>query len=247
GTGDLIASSVAGSYDEMQFVDAAIAVHVSDLRRPSLEYRINVPTTTLANGLKIEDFHTRARHDGENITFFDSRMRALGGIIRLPTTEVDVNHAPYMAVLHIEDVDVGRLLKLLEQEGLSGSGSLSGQIPLAFYADHVVVDAAVLRNTTAGNLRYAPLTTEAPEQIDNIALKALEDFRYTVIKMELDYDREGNYVIKTRLEGQNPDLYDGYPIAFNLNITGTLPGLLRSSLLSGDFSGNVLKSINKNP
>jgi hypothetical protein len=105
----------------------------------------------------------------------------------------------------------------------------------------------MLRNTTAGTLRYDPLAANMSEQLDNIALKALQDFRYRVLQMELNYDPEGNYVIKTRLEGHNPAIYDGHPIAFNLNITGTLPGLLRSSLLSGDFSGNVLKSIRNNP
>ncbi|MDH3639720.1 MAG: YdbH domain-containing protein [Gammaproteobacteria bacterium] len=247
GTGRITASGVVGTYDEVRFADAKIVAHITDIIRPSLEYQVDVVTTRLANGLEIENFHTQVNHQGEILSYLESSMRALGGIIRLPAATLDVNRYPFTTVLSIDEVDLASLLALLEQEGLSGSGSLTGSIPLAFHADYFVIEKAELHSTTQGNLRYTPSEGKVSERIDNIALTALKDFRYQVMNMELDYDREGNYGIKTRLEGHNPDLYDGHPIAFNLNITGTLPGLLRSSLLSGDFSNQVLKSINKNP
>jgi hypothetical protein len=80
-------------------------------------------------------------------------------------------------------------------------------------------------------------------QLDNIALQALQDFHYDTLEMGLSYQAAGDYRISIRLNGRNPKLYEGYPIAFNLNLEGVLPELLRKSLLGGGFDEQVLKRV----
>ena len=54
---------------------------------------------------------------------------------------------------------------------------------------------------------------------------------------------DGAYRTQAKLEGNNPDLYDGYPIRFRLNINGQLPGLFRAALFSGDFNRHILEQL----
>ncbi len=244
GTGTLTVHSMTGTYEELEFSETDITAEIARLMHPELDYRIEIGAFTLANGLTGTRLQTRAHHEGDRLHFEGLRLHALGGVIAIPTASVDVNRYPYEIVLHVRDAELAAILALAGQESLSGSGTLTGTIPLTVHADYFVIEDAELHNDVSGNLSYKPMSANVAQTMDNIALRALEDFRYDVLNVRLDYDREGDYAIKARLEGHNPDLYDGHPIAFNLNITGTLPGLIRSSLISGDFTGEILRSIN---
>ena len=59
----------------------------------------------------------------------------------------------------------------------------------------------------------------------------------------LHYAADGAYRTQTLLEGSNPDFYSGYPIRFGLNINGTLPGLFRAAIFSGDFNRHILEQL----
>jgi hypothetical protein len=63
GIGDVIAERITGNYDEMRFAGAEISVHLADALRPVMDYRINIATITLANGVIVEDFHSRGHQD----------------------------------------------------------------------------------------------------------------------------------------------------------------------------------------
>ena len=56
-------------------------------------------------------------------------------------------------------------------------------------------------------------------------------------------DKSGSYLLKIRLIGSNPELYDGYPIDFTFNIDGNLPGIFKSLFLSGSFEEAIMKSV----
>ena len=45
------------------------------------------------------------------------------------------------------------------------------------------------------------------------------------------------------LAGSNPDLYDGYPIALNMNIGGMLPEAFEVLFMTGDFTEAILNRI----
>jgi Dicarboxylate transport len=66
---------------------------------------------------------------------------------------------------------------------------------------------------------------------------------YQRLAAGLDYLADGRYRLRLRLEGHNPELYQGHPIDFNLNVNGELPGLLQGALLSGDFNTYLLKQL----
>ena len=61
-------------------------------------------------------------------------------------------------------------------------------------------------------------------------LQALENFRYDALKITLDGRTDGATAIGLHLKGANPDLHDGHPVEFNLNLEGNLASLIQTNL-----------------
>ncbi|MEM6903842.1 MAG: YdbH domain-containing protein, partial [Pseudomonadota bacterium] len=63
-----------------------------------------------------------------------------------------------------------------------------------------------------------------------LAFNVLEDFRYDTLELELSGAFGGEQQAVLRLAGRNPDIYDGYPVNLNINLSGTLDAIARRSL-----------------
>jgi len=112
-------------------------------------------------------------------------------------------------------------------------------LPLGRGDGGVEIDDGQLSSPGVGSIRYAP-TLSLP---DNPGLQVLRNFRFEKLAMHLWYASDGAYRTQVKLDGNNPDVYDGYPVRLGLNINGKLPGLFRSALLSGDFSRHILEQL----
>jgi len=96
-------------------------------------------------------------------------------------------------------------------------------------------------STGPGVLNY---TAADPATVaGNIGLQALENFQYEALDGTINYSSEGEYSILVHLTGNNPELYDGYPIELNLNIGGVLPDLFEVLFLTGDFEESILNQL----
>lgn len=157
-----------------------------------------------------------------------------GGVLRARPFALDLEAVSGTPVLEAENVDLGRLLMLLPVDGLSGTGSLSGVLPLRLEGDSVSVTAGRLAATAPGRLSYDPADPPSflagGEQGTDLLLRVVTDFRYSSLDMTLDGTAGGEMAVKLAVSGSNPDFYDGYPVALTLNVTGALDTVLRRSL-----------------
>ncbi len=166
----------------------------------------------------------------------DGRLSAAEVGLKLPASPGQIS---WQIPLDVRGIDLERLLALLDVPGLSGSGRLSGQLPLVWIPAGVEIRHGQLSSTGGGQLRYASTVPVA----DNPGLQALRDFRYSQLGLDLDYRAKGQYLLNMRLDGNNPEFYSGHPIAFRLKLDGALPGLFKGALLSGDFDAYILKQL----
>jgi hypothetical protein len=85
-----------------------------------------------------------------------------------------------------------------------------------------------------GVLKYEP--EETPESFSAagesmaLALTALRNFHYKSLKLEIDRDTAGEMQVTIRIDGNNPELYGGYPVNFNLGLNGKLDQILTRGL-----------------
>lgn len=165
----------------------------------------------------------------------------LGGTLRVNDLFLDPQEAEHSFDVHLESLKLEQLLKL--ESGVTGSGILDAQLPVVVSKEGISMDnGQVIGRAPGGVIRYEGELPKAALDSNpqlGLALNALKNFHYAVLNMKTTYTQSGKLTLQTRLEGKNPDLTNGRPIHFNLNITEDIPALLKSLQLSQDISDKL--------
>jgi len=157
----------------------------------------------------------RARFAGGRVTAAD---------VRVPLQSGD----PVSMVLDVDGVDAARLAQVTELDGLTATGSLSGRLPLVWdQVEGLSLRGARLAATmTGGTVRYrpdnpVPALQDAGEEV-SLLMRAVRNLVYEQFEIEADGRPGEPFDIKLRVRGANPDLFDGYPVALNVSLSGRL-------------------------
>ncbi len=155
-----------------------------------------------------------------------------GGSIVLSSGVIEPGTTTQDLVLDVEAVDLGALISLLSLDGVSGSGLVSGRVPLSIRDGDPIITGGRLTTEGPGALSYIGEGTGAiGEGQSALLFKALENFQYTGLTLSLDGNAQDRLNVKLSLQGANPALYDGYPFAININTEASFAELLRSATL----------------
>jgi len=173
------------------------------------------------------------RHNKLNIA--DAHWSIAGGTVGTYDQQLDLYGPDQNLGVVVKNVDLAELLKLLNVSGLSAEGEVEGVIPLRRTKDIIRIEHGVLQTSAAGVLRYDPADTPSflqgqPGQGTAILREALKDFRYQTLGLTIDGLLGGEEQIKVSLNGANPTLYGGVPVALNINLSGALDSIARSSV-----------------
>jgi len=237
----ILVTGASGQMGRLEFFDGLLKFDSTDPFMPTFSFEIFKPMIRLANGIDVTDLRVSGRlQDGLHLDH--TEMSVLGGTVNIEPVLLDVNSTTHEFNLQVVDIELEQILSMVGRDGLSGSGKLSGNIPMQHMDSTVAIDEGRLSNTTKGHISYK-IGAEASSRLSNIAIKALQDFYYDVLDATLTYQVNGDYTILVRLEGRNPELYDGFPVAFNIDLSGSLPELLQASLISRDFHREILRYV----
>ena len=159
-----------------------------------------------------------------------------GGTVAAAPFTVGSAASDIILTLNAERLDLGQLFALTKLDGLSGEGSIGGTLPIRISGAEAVIEGGELRAAGPGWLRYradaVPDALRTGDENVSLLLQALENFRYEALRITLDGRTDAEMDIGLHVKGANPDLYDGYPIEFNLDLEGELANILRSALAS---------------
>lgn len=164
----------------------------------------------------------------------DVRAALLGGKIMSDGLRFEPAEPHQAVAINIEHIDIQQILQLEQQQGLVGTGVLDGMMPVVLMPTGIQVrDGFLEARPPGGILQYrpapgmAPTLDVAPTQVQMV-LQALENFHYTVLKIQVQYAADGTLILAVRLEGQNPDWQAGRPAHFNLTVQENMPALLQT-------------------
>lgn len=141
------------------------------------------------------------------------------------------------SVLKIDGLDLARAVAAAGLDDVRATGTVDGTIPFRLVRDTIVVENGVLATRGPGEIRYG--AEAAPEEIKAAAaaepgmdtlMTALRNFQYQSLRATLDGRSDGEANVKLAVRGSNPDLYGGFPIALNVNLSGALYVIARRSL-----------------
>jgi len=171
-----------------------------------------------------------------------------GGEIAIADATWETGAAANKVDLRVRGVSLERLLSDWQIEGVSGSGTLSGVIPVRVSDGSVAIAGGQIGAEEPGVIRVdwgaARDTLVAAGQQVELAVTALEDFRYRVLSIGVEQPAGGELALAVGLEGANPAVLDGHPFRFNITLSGQLDPILAalregrrigSGLLRGDF------------
>ena len=163
------------------------------------------------------------------------RLSRAGG--QLAEGEVFVRDAELRAgaetnrlTVQVRGISMAKLIGLLEVEGLRANGTLAGDIPLRLGPEGFQIDQGKLGAVDEGRIQIefgaAQDTLARQGQSVNLMVRALKDFRYDILSLTVNRPANGDLALAITMQGKNPDVLDGYPFKFNINLTGDLEPIL---------------------
>jgi hypothetical protein len=168
-----------------------------------------------------------------------------GEIVAAPFT-VDPAALAIDTVLAVDHVDLAEITKLLSIDGLSGTGTLDGRIPARFSQGRLTIASGNLSARGPGTLSYFPQrlppeVAAAGESVD-LALRALSDFRYDRLSLDLDKSADGEGTVMLRLQGSNPAVLSGQAFNFNIRVDSNFDRLAGVTLLGLRSAQDLLRA-----
>lgn len=197
------------------------------------------------------DYRAPARRPmAGQLTLTQANAGALGGALNIASGSWDISSAPFTVPLELDRLNLAQLLRVYPAEGLAGTGILSGTIPLLIDpATGVRVKRGRLGalepggqlQLSAERLRALGQKNETMELVS----KALENFRYSALSSDIDYDENGTLMLGLHLQGNSPEVGDGRAVVLNINLEENIPALLTSLQLSGRVTDAVAERVKK--
>lgn len=169
-----------------------------------------------------------------------------GGTLVSRGTEIDLAAGFEKATLDVEDVAISELLEIVAVADLSGTGRLTGKLPLVIEDGTPAIRGARLA-AGEGVIRYG---SEQAAQVlasqggsAELVAKALRNFHYDRLVFTADGPLTGEIVAGVEIDGANPELYAGKPIELNVTLQGDLRPLIQSASVIKDLPERIRRQI----
>jgi hypothetical protein len=172
------------------------------------------------------------RRRGVLVRFHEAVGELAGGQIAVEDARWDSAAQTNAFDVRVRDVAIDRLLRDWQVEGITGTGRLSGVIPVRVGRAGLTVAGGRLDSAGAGVIRVdwgsaRETLVKASEQVA-LTVNALADFHYDSLSIGIDQPEDGALTLAIGLEGANPAVLDGYPFRFNINLSGELAPILEA-------------------
>ena len=132
------------------------------------------------------------------------------------------------ATLAVSHVDLEKLLQLIDIKGLSGTGRISGALPIVLTKDAQTITGGRLAADAPGTLVY--VSDASADGQTKLLFDAVKNFHYDDLSTTLDGNISGELSLGIHLKGRNPDLYNGYPVELNVSTAGAFVSMIRNGL-----------------
>ncbi|MDF2180980.1 YdbH domain-containing protein [Neptuniibacter sp. CAU 1671] len=199
-------------------------------------------------GVELNNLDLAYRYEGgrnqDSLRVEKAAADFLAGHLSLQPFTTRLQAPDFETQLRVNNISLEQLLALEQQRGLSGNGVLNGTVPLTFSEGALTIAGGKLvSEAPGGTLRFQPdqnvLAYAAANKGLSMALELLQNFHYQQLSVDLSYAADGNALLKTRLQGFNPDWSNGQPIDFNINIEENILQLIRALQLAEQLTEQI--------
>lgn len=251
---NLTGKGLGGIYDrtELSGMDTLLQFELAHQR---FELYVQQLKIQQANpGLPIGPVEARARYSAP-LAFADqgqlqvnlARTELMGGQVTLTPGQWNLTDGNQLFPIQIRGLELQQLFALYPAEGLAGSGTLDGDLPMRLGDNGIEIEQGqVAARQPGGRLQFSSEKIKALGRSNpamQLVTRSLEDFRFTTLNSSVDYDQHGQLTLGMRLEGQNPAIENGRPIHFNINLEEDIPNLLASLQLTDRVNDIITRRV----
>ncbi len=150
------------------------------------------------------------------------------------------------STIRLNNIDLARMITVQQVKGLKVTGHIKGSLPFILDKTGLRMDEGILHNTAGGGLIRYTLAGNAglkESPLTEYALKALEEFHYSLLSATAEYQPDGDLHVSLHLEGKSPKLDTKRPVHLNINTEQNLLSLLKSLRYSSSLTGEIDKEV----
>lgn len=238
---------VSFAVGEVSIAGLSTTVELAGLMPPRSAAPHRLTVQSIAAGLPLTGLAAEFNLPGDGTAMVGKgSVDVAGGQITMTGAALPLDGGGGSFALGVQRIDMGQLAALAKIDGLSVTGTLSGSVPLRSDDSGFHFADGVLRADAPGKLVYKPATP--PEALSQsgggaLLLQALSNFAYDRLSITLNGPVTEDISLLVGLAGKNPDLYGGYPIEFNLNLSGRLTQILRQGLVGYGVPADIERQI----
>ena len=237
----------AGNYGKTLFKDLLIQ---QDLQLfPSIKTRSNgyISASQIFNGITLKNFsiHNQLLEKTDsklpNLLIESIQTELFGGIVNGKQILIDPDNPAIDTKIHFNRIDLQEIVKLSKVKGLSVTGILDGTVQLTVKNNEISVPYGEIHSRApGGTIHYFPPGGSAHySTLPAYALKALEEFNYSILTATPTYSTDGTLIIAIHTEGHSPPLETERPVHLNLNTQQNILSLLESLRYSNKLTDKL--------
>ena len=198
------------------------------------------------DALILEDGEIRFEMPGdETVRIISAVFPWFGGEIGAYNTDVAMVSGETNTVLRASNVSLGDLLAQLQFDGLSGEGTVEGELPIMIENGRAVIKNGRLSAVGPGVIRYVAAATDAVassnEQV-GVAFDGLRELKFTELTTTIDGPLDGSLKFGILIEGQSaitlsdPRIREKVqaPVIYRINLDAPLLALIEQARLTFD-------------
>ncbi len=251
-SGRLRLSDLALATDTLSVRGITTDLQLSSLLPPRTASPQTVKAARISSGVVLENPHITfsiadASKDAPPVVIIHKiAAEFIGGNISISELRADPEATTHRFTLDLDNLDLQQVFALVELEGVSGTGKLSGKIPLSITGDDVVISDGQLTSSAPGILRFRSAKARQAlagggEQVD-LLLRVLDDFHYNRLSLKIGRKSSGAAHLGLHLGGHNPAIKDGHAFNLNINLQGNVDRLLATVLEGYRLSDRAIRA-----
>lgn len=252
---EIAAENISGMVDGIAVSGVELSLSLADDGAWRSTKPLVIHAETISSGVAISSL--AANLDLRKSPDFDTthwRLNSLKGELFSGTlslaqpANIDFPFAGNSLTILLSNLRLQDILRLYEEQGVSGTGTISGEIPLVLEKDGLRINNGKLESVEAGSIVFTSGKAEAMKATSEqlaMALRLLENFNYQTLAVTTGFEPTGDMKLGVQLSGSNPAEFDGRQVNFNINLEENLYDLFKVLKLTDDITRQIEKRLQK--
>lgn len=158
-----------------------------------------------------------------------------GGSIALKDATIPFAKKAYTLNVIVKGISVDTLLQSLTGNRATGTGVVSGTVPITLKPDGTfVLNAGSLKAESPGKIVMQPDAIPGDNAQVDVVREVMKDFHYNVLSASVETPAKNKLSVGLTVEGNNPAAYDGRPVKLNVHLSGDVLDFVQQSMAVND-------------